>query len=160
MKKVGVILCFTIICSAAFSQHNLKDSTCSIGEIVYNQFDEFACQYNRIVSIDTENPNRMIITLVFINGNSTTAIQYRQEAMTGVVEWIDAENGRAKREKFVETITATIKPGHIISWKYSYTPNAKSKSKTANVDKAALLILDDNMKTRKVIFPAEIFKIQ
>ncbi|MDR2979178.1 MAG: hypothetical protein LBV02_01850 [Bacteroidales bacterium] len=157
MKRFGFFLCILLVFNTGFAQHSLKDSTHATGKTVQNPFGEFAYQYNRIIAADHSDPQKVIITFVFINGNATTAIQYRQEAMTGTVEWLDTDRGRSKKEKFVEVITATVPPNHIVSWKYSFTPKTKTtvnaKIKTMKVDKAALLILDDNMKTIKEIFP-------
>lgn len=157
MKRAALFLCFSIIISSGFAQHSLKDSTLYTGKIIYDPFNEFLYQYNRIVSSDTTDPHKVIVTFVFINGNATTAIQYRQETVKGIVEWTETENGRRKTERIVETITATLPPNYIISWQYSYTMKEKSKPPLIELDKAALLIMDDHIQVDKVIFPVSLF---
>ncbi|MDL2297112.1 hypothetical protein LJC68_06515 [Bacteroidales bacterium OttesenSCG-928-B11] len=160
MKRVTFFLFLTMIATTGFSQHNLKDSTYSSGETVQNQFDEFAYQYNRIVSQDADDPSKLIVVFVFINGNSTTAIQYRQETVNGDVEWIETEHGRIGTERIVETISATVFPNRIISWKYSYTLKTKPKDAKVSLDKSALLVLDDNLRVEKKMFPVKEFRVK
>ena len=138
------------------AQHNLMLSTFSEEADVMNRFGDLAYQYNRIVSRNPDNPSQVIVTFVFINGNAQTAISYRQDAVKGKVEWQPTEVGTPKKQGFVECVTVSLPPNHVISWKYSYTLRSVPKKKGYSIplDKAALLIMNDNMEVTKKMFKA------
>ena len=160
MRKMVVLLFFTTVSYVVSGQCDLTQSSYEKGESITNEFGNFAYQYNHIVAKSPDNPLQVIVTVVFINGNSQTAITYRQDAVKGDVEWISAENGVYAKRGFVESITASIPPNHVVSWKYSYTLKSKYKEKynIVYLDKAALMIMDDNFRIVKKTFKAESYK--
>ena len=145
-----------------FAQHNLTLSTYSEEADVMNQFGDVAYQYNRIVSRNPDNPSQVIVTFVFINGNAQTAISYRQDAVKGKIEWEPTEAGTPQKQGFVEYVTVSLPPNHVVSWKYSYTLKSipKTKNYTIPLDKAALLIMTDNMEVTKKVFKAGEYTIR
>lgn len=160
MKKLIIMLIWTGIIPSLFSQHNLSRTNFSEGETVTNQFGDFAYQYNRIIALDPENPNQLIVTFVFINGQSHNAITYRQEDLNGHIEWIDHENGELKKEGIVEAVTASVPPNHVMSWKLTYKPGTKNKNNTVDVDKAALMVMNDNFQVVKKVFEKNNFLVK
>lgn len=159
MKKWYSLFCFLACLPAATAQYDLSHSSYSEGGSLYNQFGDFACQYNRIIAINPENPDQLLVTFVFINGNTYTAISYRQERMKGEVEWVSGAE-QVRKEGFVDVVTAKLPPHHVVSWKFKYTCKKSPKSHVAEVDKAALMIMNDNMKISKKIFRSSKFKVK
>ena len=90
--------------------------------------------------------------MVFINGNAQTAIQYRQEFMNSEIEWIKTDNGTLKKEKFVDAITISIPPNVILTWQFKISDIATIKKNIFEVEKAALLIMNDNYQETKKIY--------
>lgn len=141
----------------SWSQHNLADSSFSEGEIINDAFGNFSFQYNRIITKDTAKPASAVVTIVFINGNAQTAIQYRQEFMNSEIEWIKTDNGTLKKEKFVEALTISIPPNIILTWQFKISDISTSKKNIFEVEKAALLIMNDNYQVTKKIFRKNYF---
>jgi len=56
-------------------------------------------QYHRSAFKDPANPNRVIVILVFINGNHHSAISYRQEMKPGEAQWIELDGGVVTEKK-------------------------------------------------------------
>ena len=157
MKRIPLILFFLFTVSLAWSQHNLSDSSFSEGEIINDAFGNFSFQYNRIIAKDTANPASAILTIVFINGNAQTAIQYRQEFMNSKIEWIKTDDGTPKKEKFVDALTTSIPPNNILTWQFKISDISNSNKNIFEVEKAALLIMNDNYQVTKKIFQKHYF---
>jgi hypothetical protein len=152
MKRIPLILFFLFTVSLAWSQYNLSDSSFSEGETINDAFGNFSFQYNRIISKDTANPASAFVTIVFINGNAQTAIQYRQEFMNSNIEWIKTDDGTPKKEKFVDALTTSIPPNNILTWQFKISAISKNNKNIFEVEKAALLIMNDNYQVTKKIF--------
>jgi len=161
MNRYKFICClFFAIPLVINAQIDISKESFSTGNTVNDAFGNFSYQYNQIIMRDPNNPQRLLITIVFINGNSYYAINYRQESFNGKVEWLATDYGTYKKNGFVETVTALVEPGHIITWEYAFTLNKKSSKKNViTLDKAALLILNDNIKTKKIIFKEREYKV-
>ncbi|MDR3047596.1 MAG: hypothetical protein LBU51_08320 [Bacteroidales bacterium] len=136
------------------AQHNLNDSVYQQGDKITDNAGHFSCQYNRIIEKDPENKNKIIVTFVFINGDRHHAITYRQENLLGKIEWLETENGTKKQEGVVESLTAFVPSGHILTWKFRCTGKIATvgKKKTIDIDKSSILIMDDNFTIDKKTF--------
>lgn len=160
MKKILFLSAFVFLLFSGFSQHNLSQESYAVGETVPGLYDDFAYQYNRIISLDPNNPGKLLITFVFINGKSHNAISYRQEVTNATTQWLESDMGSFKKEGFVDVYTALVPPEHVVSWKCSYTPKTKSKNGVVEVDKSALLIMNDNFEVDKKVFKKERFLLK
>ncbi|MDR1758878.1 MAG: hypothetical protein LBR51_08030 [Bacteroidales bacterium] len=142
----------------AFSQHDLTQSTSLEGDVVYNRFGDFIYQYSRIITRDTLSPTLLWVTVVFINGNVQAAITYRQEIVNARFEWISTEAGRDYTEGYVKGITAILVPHQVISWRYSYETLAPTANGEVEINRASLLVMNDNLNIDKVLFHENKFK--
>lgn len=158
MRKIKLLIFLFSMLVTLHGQHNLKDSTFAEGETVNDAFGNFSYQYNRIITKDTLNLSGVIVTLVFINGNAHTAITYRQEVMNSRINWLKTDNGVLKKEGFVEVVTTSIAPNHIVTWQYSISDKTDKKNSKLYIEKAALLIMNDNFQIYKKIFQEKFFK--
>ncbi len=157
MKRFFLLFFLLSICLLSRSQHNLADSSFSEGEIINDAFGNFSFQYNRIITKDSVSSVSAIVTLVFINGNAQTAVQYRQEFINSKIEWLKTDNGIPKKEKFVDALTISIPPNNIFTWQFKISDYSNSKKNFFEVEKAALLIMNDNYQVTKKIFPQHSF---
>lgn len=160
MKRFATLVVLLLSFHVGFSQHNLSLSNYTRGEVIRSPFDDFAYQYNHIISVDPDNPSRLMVTFVFINGNFHTAISYRQEVLNRhAITWLNQENGHFTKDGFVDILTAYVPPNHIIKWKYHFEDKT-SKNNTVVVDKASLLILTDDFEIEKKTFEKDTFKLK
>ena len=106
-------------------------------------------QYSRTSVIDPMNPSVRVVTFVFVNGNAQRAVTFRQEALEGTVGWIDTEGGETGTETIVEFVTANLAPGQTVAWKYSFAP--KTGTAPVPLERAALLIMEEDFGTEKII---------
>ena len=106
-------------------------------------------QYSRTSVIDAQNPSVRIVTFVFVNGNAQRAITFRQETIDGAVAWIETEGGETGTETIVDFVTANLAPGQSVAWKYTYAP--KNGTSAIPLERAALLIIEEDFGTEKIM---------
>ena len=106
-------------------------------------------QYSRTSVVDSENPSVRVVTFVFQNGNAQRAITFRQETIEGVVRWLETSGGEPGAETIVDYVTANLAPGQSVAWKYTYAP--KSGNNAIPLERAALLIMEEDFSTEKIM---------
>lgn len=106
-------------------------------------------QYSRTSEMNPQNPSERIVTFVFVNGNAQRAITFRQESVEGTVHWISTEGGEPGTETIVDFVTANLAPGQTVAWKYGFAP--KTGNDPAVLERAALLIMEEDFGTEKII---------
>ena len=106
-------------------------------------------QYSRTSVIDPQNPSVRIVTFVFVNGNAQRAITFRQETIDGTVGWLNTNGGETGTETIVDFVTANLAPGQTVAWKYGFSP--KTGNDPAVLERAALLIMEEDFGTEKII---------
>lgn len=106
-------------------------------------------QYSRISETNPQNPAERIVTFVFVNGNAQRAITFRQESVEGTVRWIDTQGGETGTETIVDFVTANLEPRQTVAWKYAFSP--KTGNTPATLERAALLIMEEDYGTEKII---------
>lgn len=106
-------------------------------------------QYSRTSVTDAEDPSVLIVTFVFQNGNAQRAITFRQETVDGIVRWLETEGGEPGAETIVDYVTANLAPGQSVGWKYTYSP--KSGKPAVPLERAALLIMEEDFSTEKIL---------
>jgi hypothetical protein len=141
MKKLlGFLMIVLWAISSSWAQ---KDSITDVaGNLLY--------QYERIVEHASDNPRKAIVTFYFKNGIEQRAITYRQEKLVSKLEWVKKGKSVVKKEKIVEKITANLKPGEEIEWKLQIQYNTKKRM--AIVEKAALLLMNEQFEVIKIVF--------
>lgn len=107
-------------------------------------------QYERIVEQALENPRKAIVTFYFKNGIEQRAITYRQEKLVSKLEWVKKGKSLVEKEKIVEKIIVNLKPGEEIEWKLLIQYNTKKRK--AIVEKAALLLMNEQFEVTKIVF--------
>lgn len=127
-----VALALPLLVSA---QSNRKLDT--LGNLLY--------QYSRTYERNPQNADELLVTFVFVNGNSQQAVTFRQEVVDGSFRWISTPGGSQSHETVVEAATANLAPGQGVAWKYAFKP-AKGK-----LEKAALMIMDGHYAVEKII---------
>ena len=106
-------------------------------------------QYSRTSELNQQNPSERVVTFVFVNGNAQRAITFRQESIEGTVRWIDTQGGETGTETIVDFVTANLAPGQTVAWKYAFAP--KTGTAPAVLERAALLIMEEDFGTEKII---------
>lgn len=107
-------------------------------------------QYERTVEQALENPRKAIVTFYFKNGIEQRAITYRQEKLVSKLEWVKKGKSLVEKEKIVEKIIVNLKPGEEIEWKLLIQYNTKKRK--AIVEKAALLLMNEQFEVTKIVF--------
>ncbi|MEG1555811.1 MAG: hypothetical protein RR356_03710 [Bacteroidales bacterium] len=148
MKK-GVWIFFLLFSINCFAQSDrLVDSN-----------GNFKYQYNRTLTKGTSDPSKMLVTFIFVNGNSPIAISYRQETFKSTLSWEETGNGNTANEKSIETITANLAPQEQIIWKFTYRNKIRNRDKTIDLEKAALMLMNESYEISKTIFKEEKMKL-
>lgn len=106
-------------------------------------------QYSRTSELNQQNPSERVVTFVFVNGNAQRAITFRQESLEGTVSWLETEGGETGTETIVDFVTANLAPGQTIAWRYVFAP--KKGTTPAVLERAALLIMEEDFGTEKII---------
>ena len=106
-------------------------------------------QYSRTSVIDPQNSSVRIVTFVFVNGNAQRAISFRQEAIEGIVSWLETEGGDTGTETIVDFVTANLAPGQSVAWKYTFSP--KQGNSPVALERAAILIMEEDFGTEKIM---------
>ena len=114
---------------------------------------ELLWQYNQNITVDTENPNTVLVTFVFINGINQTAISLRQELFNSKIEWVHTADVPVEKEERVESLTVNLAPAQSIVWKYTLT--TKPIGNELIVEKSAVLIMNEDFEIRKEIIPEQ-----
>lgn len=138
MKKILVIAAL-LLPLLAFAQTDRKVD--AQGKLLY--------QYSRTSVINPQNPSERIVTFVFVNGNAQRAITFRQEAIDGIVGWLETEGGETGTETIVDFVTANLVPGQSVAWKYTFNP--RQGSSPAVLERAAILIMEEDFGTEKIM---------
>ena len=157
MKKFFLFLFLIISYTTIFSQENIS-ITPFVEEIRKHDGEQFLYHYKRTIALDTAVKNRLLVTFTFTTGDAPFAISYRQEAMSGKVEWFENQSGEYKKDKFVETITIKLSPEQQVTWQFFYTPKSIPKTGLIEIEKAALLLMDSMLNVSKDIFARKSFK--
>ena len=118
----------------------------------------FQWQYHRSLYKNAKDTNSAIVVFVFINGANYTAITYRQEVANSTLIWIEKEDGTSEKDGYVETITTKLAPNEAIAWSYSIRNVSQKIGGTINVEKSALLIMNEQFQVRKEKFLDQIIK--
>lgn len=145
LKKFILLLLPFMISLSAFAQTDRK----------VDQYGTLIYQYNRSARPNPDKPGSLIVTFTFINGNKPNAICLRQEKLNADIQWIDTTNAITATEKIVETITTNLNPNQSASWEYIFTPKRNKSKSGITIEKAALLIMNQQYATEKVILPAK-----
>ncbi len=112
----------------------------------------FKWQYHRSVYKNTLEKNSAIVTLVFINGATHSAVSYRQELASSDIKWIEKDGGETYRDGYVETITVKLEPNEAVVWRYSLKNSSVEKGDSVYVEKSAILIMNEQFQVRKEKF--------
>lgn len=146
----------------AFPQKPLPDSILITSDSLFTSSGAAPSYYTRTIEKDTTNPNRLIITFSFTNGDAHCAVNYRQENLYGTIEWLENEAETHQKETIVESLMTRLQPHQTITWKFLYTVKTmpEGKNRSVEVDKAALLIMDEDLKVSKEILEKEEFWIK
>lgn len=91
------------------------------------------------------------VDFIFINGVEPRAITYRQEKMTSAPQWTRKDKGDFREESGVESLTANLKPGETVHWEFTFKKGKMSAEGVA-VEKAALMILNEEGVVEKIVF--------
>lgn len=147
MKKITLLLLLTLSFQyALFSQSS--GYTDSLGV--------FQWQYHRSLYKNAKDTNSAIVTIVFINGANHTAVSYRQEVANSVLKWIEKDGGESDRVGYVESITVQLEPNEAVVWRYTLNNSTKQKNGSINVEKSALLIMNNQFQVKKEKFMEQI----
>jgi len=133
--------CFLLFSSSA--QNNRL--TTEKGELLW--------QYNQNITIDTENPNTILVSFVFINGINQTAISLRQELFNSQIEWLNISDVPVEKEERVEFLTINLAPSQSIVWRYAL--KTKPINNELVLERSALLIMNEDFEIRKEIIPEQ-----
>lgn len=149
---VGMVLVPT-----AYSQNFPVDSLLIQGDTIITSSGTVGYSYIRTIERDSLNPLQLIITLTFSNGESFRAVTYRQENLYGTIEWIENEAEMYKKETIVESLTTRIHPMKTVTWRCNYIIKSmpEGKDRCVDIDKAALMIMDEELKVEKREFQKE-----
>ena len=158
-KKHRLFFVFLLLnYTAGYTQQHSRDTIFVQTDTVFNVLRIPTYYYTRIFEYDSEKPAEILITFVFTTQRDM-AITYRQETLTGRLEWIEKE-GLYKKEGIVEAVTAYLPARNSVTWKYCYILKTKPSDNMITFDKSALLIMDDNFEVKKVIWEQRQFLIK
>lgn len=104
--------------------------------------------YNRTSTVNPDNESELLVTFSFTNGHDHQAISFRQEAMDGLVRWINTDGGEPGKEKVVDFVTANLSPNQTVTWTYAVTP--RSGTKLPKLEKAAILLMHEDYGVEKI----------
>lgn len=110
------------------------------------------CRYHRLVSPDTADVSKAIVTFTFINGYKPLAISYRQESMKNHFQWQYFQVGDTSRDKKVNVITANLPPDKCFTWQYIVYRDKNVPTMPVVVEPAALLLMDEDFDVVKIKF--------
>jgi hypothetical protein len=146
MKKLFLILfILTTTILTNYSQSNRL--TTEKGELLW--------QYTQNIEIDENNANTVFVTFVFINGIKQTAISLRQERFLSEIKWLEIANYQVEKEEKVDFITANLAPKDSIVLKYSLHQTNKVKKEEILVERAVILIMNDEFEVVKEFIPEQ-----
>lgn len=143
IKKITFLFLFLSIIIVACAQQPKSEE----------KIEPPAYKYERIVEKDSAYPQKAVVIFSFINGNEQHAITYRQEKIDSYIEWIETAKGVVEQERIVEKITANLSPHEEIRWKFIF--QHKDTNQVLHVEKAALLIMNEQFEVAKTIFNEE-----
>lgn len=149
MKKLiflfSFFICFQITISAQSSGY-------------FDTLGVFQWQYHRSVYKNAKDTNTAIVIIVFINGANYSAISYRQEIANSSLQWIEKDGGVEEMDGYVAQITTKLAPNEAIVWSYSIKNNIQKPEGSIDIEKSALLIMNDKFIVRKEKFIDQIVK--
>ena len=145
MKKLLLILILIATISSLFSQNNRL--TTEKGELLW--------QYSQNIDIEENNPNTVLVTFVFINGIKQTAISLRQERLLSDIKWLETANYQVEKEERVDFIIANLAPRDSLVLKYTLQQTNKVKKDEILVERAAVLIMNEEFEVLKEFIPEQ-----
>jgi len=118
----------------------------------------FQWQYHRSIYKNANDTTSAIVVLVFINGANHTAITYRQEVADSKLTWIEKDGSVTEKSGYVESITTKLSPNEAIVWSYKINNNKIISKGSINIEKSALLIMNEQFQVKKEKFLDQIIK--
>lgn len=118
----------------------------------------FQWQYHRSVYKNAKDTSSAVVVIVFINGAHHSAISYRQELKNSTLHWEEKERGITGDDGYVKFITAKLKPNEAIVWRFTIKNNILKKDNSIDLEKGAILIMDENFNVKKEKFAEQIIK--
>lgn len=112
----------------------------------------FQWQYHRSVYKNAKDTSTAVVVIVFINGAHHSAISYRQELKNSTLHWEEKETGSTGEDGYVKFITAKLKPNEAIVWRFTIKNNTSNKDNSIDIEKGAILIMDEQFNVRKEKF--------
>lgn len=149
MKKLIFLFCFFIGIQIT-SNAQSSGYTDSLGV--------FQWQYHRSIYKNANDTNSAIVVLVFINGANYRAITYRQEVADSKLTWIEKDGSVTEKSGYVEMITTKLSPNEAIVWSYKINNHKIISKGSINIEKSALLIMDEQFQVKKEKFLDQIIK--
>ena len=114
---------------------------------------DFPFYYSRTITEDSLEKRKIYVTFIFENGKKQRAVTYRQEIMKNRIKWDEScQMSVANENDKVEKITANLSPFEKVEWQYSLS--AKPKESIIQIEKAALLIMNEQFEVEKITFDA------
>lgn len=141
MKHICSILTCIFISLCAFGQES---------QLWYPD-GQLKCSYNRLLSPDTADASKVMVTFTFVNGHKPLAISYRQESMKNHLQWQYFQTGDTSTDKKVKVITANLMPDESLIWQYCVLKDSLS-AKPIFVEPAALLLMKQDFDVEKIQF--------
>ena len=155
-KHFILFLCFIFVGNTAVSaQSKLSDTLFVQTDTAFNTLGIPYHYYTQIFEYNHEKSNEIMVTFVFTT-KKNQAISYRQEVLNSRLEWISKE-GLHKKEGIVEAVTANLAAHSSVTWKYRYIINAIPANKVIAFEKSALLIMDDDLDVKKIVWEEKKF---
>jgi len=150
-KKIKILLFFLFICNTTnYAQNNVCDTILIQTDTSFNVLGIPHYYYVRTFEYNREKPTEMVVTFVFTT-QKNQAITYRQETLNGQLTWINKE-GLYRKENIIEAITTNLPPHSSVIWKYRYTIKAKPANKIITFDRSAILLMNDNLEVKKIVW--------
>lgn len=107
--------------------------------------------YVRTITEDSLEQGKLYVTFVFENGSAQQAITYRQEMMKNRIKWEENCQKLVQNENNkVEKITANLAPLEKVEWQFSIF--IEPKQAAIEIEKAALLIMNEQFEVEKIVF--------
>lgn len=150
MKTKLILICFFLL--GFCSQINAQSSG------FVDSLGVFQWQYHRSIYKNAKDTTTAVVVFVFINGAKHSAISYRQEVKNSTLHWEEKESGSTGEDGFVKFITAKLNPNEAIVWRFIIKNNSISKDNTINIEKGAILIMDEQFNVRKEKFEEQNIK--
>jgi hypothetical protein len=144
MKTKLLLICFFVF--SFCNQINAQSSG------FVDSLGVFQWQYHRSVYKNAKDTTSAVVVIVFINGANHSAISYRQEVKNSTLHWEEKETGSTGEDGYVKFITAKLKPNEAIVWRFIIKNNISNNDNSINVEKGAILIMDEQFNVRKEKF--------